>query len=289
MANSKIKDFPNSTTIAAAEAFLKSSGSASTHILRDDLYQQIRSDVTAETKSADFSVESGINRNAIYYITTGATNKTATFPAATVADLGSIKVLIKADAGVGELLTSGVTSGNLTLETQYDFTIIQALKTGPASYGWIQIAGNVFLELKANNPVLNGEVTGDAVSETGGASKLAKYNSSQDLVMTGDLLLSGFAQLGMATGIKAKIITSTAPGAGGGLAVSHGLTGSKILMSSVFIEQSTGSYIPPFFGGTASTNYYTTDIGSTTVSVNLLSGSTGVANDPLVIFIFYKE
>jgi hypothetical protein len=61
------------------------------------------------TKSADFSISASTDKGKLYSITTGATNVTATLPAAS-GNSGFYAWLYKADAGAGLVLTSPTTS-----------------------------------------------------------------------------------------------------------------------------------------------------------------------------------
>ena len=148
----KFKDYTETTTLSDTNIalFSNEAGTQSNRITKPNLAKELKGVLTAETKNANFTVESGINKDAFYYVATGAATITATIPAATVSDLGSIKTIVKSDAGSGKISTSGLDSGDLNITDQYGFISIICIKSGASSYVWQQIAGNTALKLFAN-------------------------------------------------------------------------------------------------------------------------------------------
>lgn len=142
MANKSIKQFtPELTALTDDHAGLFSNGVTTQYIGKVNLYNNIRGDLLAETKSASFAVDSASNKHNLYYVTTSTSDLVATFPAASAELLGAVKTLIKADTGSGNLSLSGVNS-NAVLGTQNEAVTIQCVKTGASSCSWEVVAVN---------------------------------------------------------------------------------------------------------------------------------------------------
>ncbi len=106
--------------------------------------------------------------------------------------------------------------------------------------------------------------------------------------------ITGFSKLGddaATPKIKMKKITGTTPVASGTLAVVHGLTSSKILSVSIFVEYGSGANetVPPKYTTAAGFEYEYQIRVSDIFLINKSGNSTTIASRPFRMLITYEE
>lgn len=112
----------------------------------------------------------------------------------------------------------------------------------------------------------------------------------------GNIDISGYTRLGTAAegapSIKMKELPSTTTGSSNNSSVSipHGLTASKIISVSVFVESVADHFIPPEYS-TATNLRYSFSVSPTDIIIlnNTLPGDCLICSKPAKVLIIYKE
>lgn len=110
----------------------------------------------------------------------------------------------------------------------------------------------------------------------------------------GNIILNGYTKIGDIANVVPAIKTYTVshpgiPGAGGNAQITLPINVSKVLSVDIFIDNSSGTRIPPgstMFVG----NEYYYDLGGTTLYVHApLANSSNIINRPIKVFVTYEK